>query len=390
MRPANCKKLPSISSVACSAQVITLLGLLLTSSSCGTSFSTFKKLSGHEAKHMEQISLPIIRLVASRSIDTNTVISPVGPPPISQQPETPGGLTSHASPYSQAHSGSHMSPGGSEYDQYPDPSPTNMQGGLGHNRSQSAYQMKNQTPNYGMTMADQQPGMYMSTGTGPIPIQNGYGSLSPAQQQAHNIREISPLAQQLNQFGMGNQFNNYGHGASTSMSRSYQSSMADASSPTSFPVTTAGFGGFIGATTSMPMTTGAYQATYGMPVTAPQGQLFGEIDPTLIAMGQAYGGLAQQLNFGQGQYADETSMHRSHSDSNMMPVMHHQYPQQQQFQQQQGLAQQQLHGNASFGQQQQQQSLHPGQMMQGRPRSASGGRAPGRIRGMPHHAYNMN
>ena len=44
---------------------------------CGKSFNTWKKLTVHLAKHMELISLPVSRLVASRIVDANTIISPV-------------------------------------------------------------------------------------------------------------------------------------------------------------------------------------------------------------------------------------------------------------------------------------------------------------------------
>ena len=44
---------------------------------CGKSFPTWKKLTVHLAKHMEHISLPILRLVEERAVDANTIISPV-------------------------------------------------------------------------------------------------------------------------------------------------------------------------------------------------------------------------------------------------------------------------------------------------------------------------
>lgn len=44
---------------------------------CGKSFNTWKKLTVHLAKHMEHISLPILRLVDLRNVDANTIISPV-------------------------------------------------------------------------------------------------------------------------------------------------------------------------------------------------------------------------------------------------------------------------------------------------------------------------
>lgn len=44
---------------------------------CGRTFATWKKLTVHLAKHMEHISLPILKLVEARNVDANTIISPV-------------------------------------------------------------------------------------------------------------------------------------------------------------------------------------------------------------------------------------------------------------------------------------------------------------------------
>ncbi|KAB8298985.1 hypothetical protein EYC80_001123 [Monilinia laxa] len=44
---------------------------------CGKSFTTWKKLTVHLAKHMEQISLPILQLVEQKNVDADTIISPV-------------------------------------------------------------------------------------------------------------------------------------------------------------------------------------------------------------------------------------------------------------------------------------------------------------------------
>lgn len=44
---------------------------------CGKTFPTWKKLTVHLAKHMEQISLPILRLVDRKDLDVDTIISPV-------------------------------------------------------------------------------------------------------------------------------------------------------------------------------------------------------------------------------------------------------------------------------------------------------------------------
>jgi hypothetical protein len=48
---------------------------------CGKQFPSWKKLTVHLAKHMEQISLPILGLVAKRELAADTIISPVQDPP---------------------------------------------------------------------------------------------------------------------------------------------------------------------------------------------------------------------------------------------------------------------------------------------------------------------
>lgn len=55
---------------------------------CGKTFPTWKKLTVHLAKHMEQISLPILKLVAKKDLDEDTIISPVQDPPPRQFPPT--------------------------------------------------------------------------------------------------------------------------------------------------------------------------------------------------------------------------------------------------------------------------------------------------------------
>ncbi|KAH8890877.1 hypothetical protein GQ53DRAFT_649735 [Thozetella sp. PMI_491] len=73
---------------------------------CGKEFPTWKKLTVHLAKHMEQISLPILRLVARADLDAETIISPVQDPPprpftatfpVKQEPQgfTPSPASAH-------------------------------------------------------------------------------------------------------------------------------------------------------------------------------------------------------------------------------------------------------------------------------------------------------
>lgn len=44
---------------------------------CNKTFNTWKKLTVHLAKHMERISLPVLRLVEARNVGADTIISPV-------------------------------------------------------------------------------------------------------------------------------------------------------------------------------------------------------------------------------------------------------------------------------------------------------------------------
>jgi hypothetical protein len=53
---------------------------------CGKTFPSWKKLTVHLAKHMEHISLPVLKLVAKKELDEDTIISPVQDPPPRQFP----------------------------------------------------------------------------------------------------------------------------------------------------------------------------------------------------------------------------------------------------------------------------------------------------------------
>ncbi|KFY23617.1 hypothetical protein V493_05747 [Pseudogymnoascus sp. VKM F-4281 (FW-2241)] len=59
---------------------------------CGRAFASWKKLTVHLGKHMEQLSLPVLRLVDQRIVDANTIISPVEALPVrNHHPLTPTG-----------------------------------------------------------------------------------------------------------------------------------------------------------------------------------------------------------------------------------------------------------------------------------------------------------
>ena len=76
---------------------------------CGKTFSAWKKLMVHHAKHMEQISLPILRSVEVANVDANTIISPIDQNPT---PVTPigGPKMEPYSPYLIDNVPSHTSP----------------------------------------------------------------------------------------------------------------------------------------------------------------------------------------------------------------------------------------------------------------------------------------
>ncbi|KAM0343856.1 hypothetical protein ACHAPU_008125 [Fusarium lateritium] len=68
---------------------------------CGKTFPSWKKLTVHLAKHMEQVSLPVLRLVDARAseLSADTVISPVQDPPPRNILTTPIDQTSLSMPF---------------------------------------------------------------------------------------------------------------------------------------------------------------------------------------------------------------------------------------------------------------------------------------------------
>lgn len=66
---------------------------------CGKTLPSWKKLTVHLAKHMETMSLPILRLVERKELDAGTIISPVQePPPRSFPPVKSEGQAFNVSP----------------------------------------------------------------------------------------------------------------------------------------------------------------------------------------------------------------------------------------------------------------------------------------------------
>jgi hypothetical protein len=90
---------------------------------CGKVFTTWKKLTVHLGKHMEQISLPVLALVEKREVDASTMISPVEPLPHRHVPVTPISMNRQASSGSSSnpyHSQS-ISPNAPQMSQFPSP-----------------------------------------------------------------------------------------------------------------------------------------------------------------------------------------------------------------------------------------------------------------------------
>ena len=78
---------------------------------CGKTFPTWKKLTVHLAKHMEHISLPVLRLVEQKVVDANTIISPVENV---ISPVTPSSMTKmepNSSPFNMMNVAQHMPTG---------------------------------------------------------------------------------------------------------------------------------------------------------------------------------------------------------------------------------------------------------------------------------------
>lgn len=62
---------------------------------CGNVCSSFKKLSVHMGKHMEQIAMPVLRLVSMREVAPDTIISPIDPVPTASLAFPTGVGTAH-------------------------------------------------------------------------------------------------------------------------------------------------------------------------------------------------------------------------------------------------------------------------------------------------------
>lgn len=73
---------------------------------CGKTLPTWKKLTVHLAKHMENMSLPVLRLVARAELEPDSIISPVQDPPPRVFPPAPA-LKNERQPVNPSHSAGH-------------------------------------------------------------------------------------------------------------------------------------------------------------------------------------------------------------------------------------------------------------------------------------------
>ena len=90
---------------------------------CGNVCNTWKKVSSHLGKHMEQIALPVLQLVERCEVSSDTVISPIEPPYESESRHVRGSLqaaegrgmdSQNLSPYSHSLTSHHQESSGRE------------------------------------------------------------------------------------------------------------------------------------------------------------------------------------------------------------------------------------------------------------------------------------
>ncbi|RBR08191.1 uncharacterized protein FIESC28_10383 [Fusarium coffeatum] len=91
---------------------------------CGKTFPTWKKLTVHLAKHMEQVSLPVLRLVEAKAseLSADTIISPVQDPPPRNPLTTPTPIEQTGPPIQFPVGGQQHIPQGSQH-MYQSPNP---------------------------------------------------------------------------------------------------------------------------------------------------------------------------------------------------------------------------------------------------------------------------
>ncbi|KAI4126869.1 MAG: hypothetical protein LQ338_003513 [Usnochroma carphineum] len=147
---------------------------------CGNVCNSWKKLTVHLAKHMEQISMPVLQIAKANEVTPETIISPIeqrtsqntsnspiGQSPFSQNPSIQSSLHSSISPYGSM-SRSTMTPMGDLPASY-----TSMQTGFYDHAPVSQFQ-RNQPSTY--PPAQQQPQATFSSGRGAPYNTSSYGT----------------------------------------------------------------------------------------------------------------------------------------------------------------------------------------------------------------------
>ncbi|KAK0630181.1 hypothetical protein B0T17DRAFT_455623, partial [Bombardia bombarda] len=179
---------------------------------CDKSFPTWKKLTVHLAKHMEQISLPILMLVAKKDLEADTIISPVQEPPPRQFPAafTPTSIKREPHPFDPSPTGSHA-----------------PMAGLHH--GPMAYSHGRPSHHHHHHQQQQQPYMYsiVPNGYQPALYNTGYENIS---------QSMVPSPMTIQTVG---HVGNHSHGGFTALNAHHQQAYA-AGLASTLPVTTAG------------------------------------------------------------------------------------------------------------------------------------------------------
>jgi len=160
---------------------------------CGKTLASWKKLTVHLAKHMEQISLPVLRIVKEQQVDANTIISPVEPLIVRQPPPTPMNREASGSSAQYSHTISPNVPSTSQFSPMYNPSsavstmPLFQEGIFGHQ------------PVFGIQASMQQ--------NQPPELLYGTGSMqyTNPQTQGFTPMDQSPLIDHAQTFTSGNQ-----------------------------------------------------------------------------------------------------------------------------------------------------------------------------------------
>lgn len=163
---------------------------------CDNKCTSWKKLSVHVGKHMEQIAMPVLGLAQRRNVTKDTIISPVEPPPSRPIPY----LSHEQTMVSDVHTvmSPHTQSGGSNYQSSSagqSPAIANRPMGMMPNQQlfQSGYGMNSMRQTPVMTGAYTQGGFTSGPGYTAFmgPDNSGYGSYN-GQQGVYNQAQLSP------------------------------------------------------------------------------------------------------------------------------------------------------------------------------------------------------